>query len=246
MAWLVVALLAPVLGAYVALQVRGIVLGTNASYDAYKVFAVFQPVLLPALCWWSRPGHEPAVAPADSGPAVGYAHPMGQTWINGAADSSVDSLLALRPDLAERIDAYDRNAAAAIGPRLRTLLEIRAAQLLRHEDYLRTAAESIPLGKLGEVPAADHGFHGTQALHEPVIALLEDLQGSFGAHNILGSCGRHFFLLDLRHVRSPLSLRLHRGCGLQELQVPVVFFRVTKAPVALEKQDRKKIGRAHV
>ena len=64
---------------------------------------------------------------------------MGQTWINGAADSSVESLLALRPDLAERIDAYDRNAAAAIGPRLRTLLEIRAAQLLRHEDYLRTA-----------------------------------------------------------------------------------------------------------
>lgn len=52
-AWLLVALLAPVILAYAALQARGALLGTNASYDAYKVFAVFQPVLLPALCWWA-------------------------------------------------------------------------------------------------------------------------------------------------------------------------------------------------
>ena len=51
--WLLTALLVPVLGAYGALQIRGVVEGTNASYDAYKVFAVFQPVLLPALCWWA-------------------------------------------------------------------------------------------------------------------------------------------------------------------------------------------------
>ena len=52
-AWLLAALLVPVLTAYAYLEVRGIVEGTNASYDAYKVFAVFQPVLLPALCWWA-------------------------------------------------------------------------------------------------------------------------------------------------------------------------------------------------
>ena len=52
-AWTVCALSVPVLVPYLALQARGAMLGTNASYDAYKVFAVFQPVLLPALCWWA-------------------------------------------------------------------------------------------------------------------------------------------------------------------------------------------------
>lgn len=51
--WTVCALTLPVLVPYLALQARGAMLGTNASYDAYKVFAVFQPVLLPALCWWA-------------------------------------------------------------------------------------------------------------------------------------------------------------------------------------------------
>jgi hypothetical protein len=51
--WTVFALTVPVLAPYLALQARGVMLGTNASYDAYKVFAVFQPLLLPALCWWA-------------------------------------------------------------------------------------------------------------------------------------------------------------------------------------------------
>lgn len=51
--WLVVALCAPVLAGYFFLQARGARLGTNASYDAYKLFAVFYPVLLPAFCWWA-------------------------------------------------------------------------------------------------------------------------------------------------------------------------------------------------
>ena len=42
----------PVLAAYFYLEFRGAQLGTNASYDAYKLFAVFLPVLLPAFCWW--------------------------------------------------------------------------------------------------------------------------------------------------------------------------------------------------
>jgi hypothetical protein len=41
-----------VLIGYEFLQVRGARLGTNASYDAYKLFAVFYPELLPAFCWW--------------------------------------------------------------------------------------------------------------------------------------------------------------------------------------------------
>jgi hypothetical protein len=50
--WVVASVLVPILGAYGYLEFRGARLGTNASYDAYKLFAVFYPLLLPALCWW--------------------------------------------------------------------------------------------------------------------------------------------------------------------------------------------------
>lgn len=50
--WTVLALTVPILAAYLWLQVRGAERGTNASYDAYKLFAVFFPLLLPALCRW--------------------------------------------------------------------------------------------------------------------------------------------------------------------------------------------------
>lgn len=50
--WTALALCLPVLAGYWILQVRGAQLGTNASYDAYKLYAVFFPLLLPALCWW--------------------------------------------------------------------------------------------------------------------------------------------------------------------------------------------------
>ena len=78
-------------------------------------------------------------SPADGGRPIRYAPAMGETWINAAADSSAESLLALRPDLAGHLEAFDSHAAASIGPRLRTLLEIRAAQLLRNEGYVASA-----------------------------------------------------------------------------------------------------------
>jgi hypothetical protein len=51
-AWRILALTIPVLIGYAFLQWRGWKLGNNASYDAYKLFAVFYPVLLVALCPW--------------------------------------------------------------------------------------------------------------------------------------------------------------------------------------------------
>jgi len=42
----------PPLLAYGYLQLRGVLLGTNASYDAYKVLAVFYPGLLAGLLYW--------------------------------------------------------------------------------------------------------------------------------------------------------------------------------------------------
>lgn len=50
--WLAIAVTAPILAAYLALEIRAAHLGTNASYDAYKLFAVFYPLTLPAFCWW--------------------------------------------------------------------------------------------------------------------------------------------------------------------------------------------------
>lgn len=51
-AWLVAAFLLPVMAGYAFLEWRGIQLGNNASYDAYKLFSVFYPVLLVAFCPW--------------------------------------------------------------------------------------------------------------------------------------------------------------------------------------------------
>lgn len=51
-AYLFVALTVPVLLGYAYLNLRGLRLGTNASYDAYKLFSVFYPGLLVALCSW--------------------------------------------------------------------------------------------------------------------------------------------------------------------------------------------------
>lgn len=51
-----VCVLVPIAAGYAFLQIRGARLGTNASYDAYKLLAVFHPLLLGALCYWlSRP-----------------------------------------------------------------------------------------------------------------------------------------------------------------------------------------------
>ena len=49
--YVAVSLIVPALLGYGYLNLRGIQLGTNASYDAYKLFSVFYPGILPALCY---------------------------------------------------------------------------------------------------------------------------------------------------------------------------------------------------
>lgn len=46
----------PALGGYAFLIARGILRHTNASYDAYKIFAVFYPGMLPAFACWAAWG----------------------------------------------------------------------------------------------------------------------------------------------------------------------------------------------
>ena len=53
-AWTVAGLVGPVVAGYLILSVKGSVPGSNASYDAYKLLACFQPVLLAGLLWWWR------------------------------------------------------------------------------------------------------------------------------------------------------------------------------------------------
>ena len=43
---------APIIVGYCFLLVRGSLRGTNASYDAYKLFSVFYPSLLAGFCYW--------------------------------------------------------------------------------------------------------------------------------------------------------------------------------------------------
>ena len=50
--FLAVCLAVPVLVGYGFLHLRGMRLGTNASYDAYKLFSVFFPGILGACCYW--------------------------------------------------------------------------------------------------------------------------------------------------------------------------------------------------
>ncbi len=50
---LAVCTLAPVAVGYGYLQFQARAVGSNESYDAYKVLAVFYPVVLPALCFWA-------------------------------------------------------------------------------------------------------------------------------------------------------------------------------------------------
>ena len=50
--WRLIAFSCPVLLGYGYLQLQGWRQGDNSSYDAYKLFAVFHPLLLVALCPW--------------------------------------------------------------------------------------------------------------------------------------------------------------------------------------------------
>jgi hypothetical protein len=53
-AWTVAGLVGPAVLGYAILSVKGAVPGSNASYDAYKLLACFQPALLAGLLWWWR------------------------------------------------------------------------------------------------------------------------------------------------------------------------------------------------
>ena len=76
--WTVAGFVGPFVVGYAILSVKGSVPGSNASYDAYKLLACFQPVLLAGmLSWWRRlPGRWAIGVPLASVAAI---------WLAGSA-----------------------------------------------------------------------------------------------------------------------------------------------------------------
>jgi hypothetical protein len=50
--WVLLCVLVPIIAGYTVLEIRAMLRSPGASYDAYQLFAVFYPLLLPAFCWW--------------------------------------------------------------------------------------------------------------------------------------------------------------------------------------------------
>ena len=68
---------------------------------------------------------------------------MGDSWIHGASDASTGGLLALRADLGAHVEEFEQHARASIGERLRCLMELRGAQLLRDTETLAAADPAL-------------------------------------------------------------------------------------------------------
>jgi hypothetical protein len=86
-AYVAVCLALPALIGYGYLNLRGIQLGTNASYDAYKILAVFYPGLLPAVaCWaaWGLKAGNPMRGLVLGAMAVVLAGNLRSAWLFGA------------------------------------------------------------------------------------------------------------------------------------------------------------------
>ncbi|PAW64469.1 MAG: hypothetical protein B9S34_12490 [Opitutia bacterium Tous-C1TDCM] len=184
--WLVVALAVPVLAGYLFLQERGARLGTNASYDAYKLFAVFFPLLLPALCWWvtlrrSRKLHEWLMVCAVAGIVV---------TLNLAACGMFVWRLS-RPPL--RVEAELRDLR-----RIEAMPEVASVNLMIPDMWSRLWANAFLLRKPHYFPT--HTYEGRL---NTALRGEWDLQGGTVRTRLPGAATRElnprFSLVDTRH-----------------------------------------------
>jgi hypothetical protein len=199
--WLVAALTLPVLAGYFYLQARGAQLGTNASYDAYKLFAVFYPLLLPALCWWvtlrrSRRLHEWLLVCGVAGLVVA---------LNLAACGMFVWRLSRPPLL---VDAELRQLRA-----VEAMPEVKSVNLLIPDMWSRLWANAFLLRKPHYFPT--HTYEGR--LNTPLRGDW-DLQGGTVRTRLPGDAtrevNRRFSLVDTRHpefVRAWIDEALDTG-----------------------------------
>lgn len=191
-AWTALAILLPIMAGYVFLQIRGARLGTNASYDAYKLFAVFYPLLLPACCWWvtlrrSRRLHEWFFVAAVGVVVIGFNAIACGTFIWNLS----------RPPL--MVDGELRQLR-----KIETMSDVKSLNLLIPDMWSRLWANAFLLRKQQYFPT--HTYEGR--LNTPLRGEW-DLEGGLVRTELPGDARRQvtprFALVDTRH---PLFVRV--------------------------------------
>jgi hypothetical protein len=101
-----IACLAPALAGYAVLEIQGYARGTNATYNAYKLFAVYHPLLLAGLCAWLAWIRRPPVRrwAAVLGVALVAVHWCGGTAVRAALARPVLTVDSMISDL-RRVEA---------------------------------------------------------------------------------------------------------------------------------------------
>jgi len=201
--WVAAALALPVLAGYGFLEWRGARLGTNASYDAYKLFAVFYPLLLPAFCWWvtlrrSRRLAEWLMVAASAMVVIGF---------NLVACAMFIFSLSRPP---WSVDGELRQLR-----RIEAMADVPSINLLVPDMWSRLWANAFLLRK--EQYFSTHTYEGRR---DTPLRGEWDLEGGLFSVRLPGEARRQitprFALVD---TRSPLHLRATPGAGWHPMEV---------------------------
>ena len=199
-AWAMVSLAVPALLGYGYLNLRGARLGTNASYDAYKILAVFYPGVLAALFYWVTLG--------------GRGWGRGLAVVFGVVIAGTNLRVAYR--FAERME----NPPLIVGRELvqlgkiETMPEISSVNLLVPDMWSRLWANEFLLRKPQYFET--HTYEGR--LNTPLRGEW-DLNG--GLVQVLlpdGSSQRLNAGFALARTKSPYFLRVRLGEGWHDLE----------------------------
>ena len=222
--WLLVAIALPVIVGYLWLESRGARLGTNASYDAYKLFAVFYPLLLPVFCWWvtlrrSRKLHEWLFVCGVAAVVVGF---------NLAACGMFIWKLSRPPLL---VDGELRQLRKIEG-----MADVASVNLRIPDMWSRLWANAFLLRKAQYFPT--HTYEGRL---NTALRGEWDLEGGMVAVMLPGDARREitrrFALVDTRH---PAFMRVEPGDGWHPEEYDPKSgerWRWTKGPGALQLQN---------
>jgi hypothetical protein len=195
----------PILIGYVYLEWRGAAKGTNASYDAYKLLAVFYPGLLASFAMWLRPLN-------------GYGPPGAKLTIYAAATIVLAGNLFADASMWERMSAPHLIVNQSLR-QLRTLERqsgIESVNVLTGDVWSRLWANAMLLRK-AQYFSSDT-FEGRRAT---ALKGRYDLVGRVcrletpGAKTIGDPASPSFFLID---THAPDFLRVQNGAGWNDLE----------------------------
>ena len=196
--WWALAMMLPVIAGYAYLELRGALLGTHASYDAYKLLAVFFPGLLCGLCVWTSLARSR------------------QPWQRWAARLGVVGITAANLVLADQFSTRLRRPPLQVDAdlvalqRIETLPDVASINLQVADFWSRLWANAFLLRKPQYFPTHTYegrlntALKGDWDLTSGVLAVVTPAEA--GSVRI----GRSFRLLN-RH--SPYFLRVQLGEG---------------------------------